>query len=318
MGGGVRGIGYAGAVKAFHSAGYDFQHVAGSSAGAIIASLVAAGYRGEELEDEMKALNYKKFKGKDFHFGMLGGALALRKDYGVYNSDYFEQWIAGLLKRKNVVAFKDLEYIENGEIKNRLMVTATDIFRKKLLTLPHDLSEYGFDPRGFEVAKAVRMSMSIPLFYHPYKLVDSDNVEHWIVDGGLLCNYPMFMFDNGRDKLTRPIIGFKFAGCTDKSCKKYQEKENSEEEQKRALREYVLRISDIVLCSQNLQYAGIAKGDDDRTVKISVTANGKDVSPIDFDLSKETAGKLFDNGYAAASEFLTGWDFEEWLSKHRN
>ena len=50
MGGGVRGIALAGAVKGFNAAGYEFRRVAGTSAGAIIAALIAAGYKGDELE----------------------------------------------------------------------------------------------------------------------------------------------------------------------------------------------------------------------------------------------------------------------------
>ncbi|HEY1441635.1 MAG TPA: patatin-like phospholipase family protein, partial [Mycobacterium sp.] len=41
-GGGVRGIGLVGAVDALAAAGYEFPRVAGTSAGAIVASLVAA------------------------------------------------------------------------------------------------------------------------------------------------------------------------------------------------------------------------------------------------------------------------------------
>jgi len=316
MGGGVRGIGYAGAVKAFHIAGYEFKNVAGSSVGAIIASLIAAGYTSEEIEREMFDLNYKKFKGKDFHFGLIGGLISFRKDYGVYNSDFFEKWLAELLARKGVVTFKDLEYKDNGVIKTRLTVTATDIFRKKLLILPQDFTEYGLDPREFEVAKAVRMSMSIPIFYHPYKLIDSDGIEHWIVDGGILCNYPMFLFDNGKDKLKRPLIGFKFEGCTQKSQMQH-EKEKSAEEQKEGFGEYLARIADILFCSQDLQYSSIVRGESLRIVKIPVTVDGKDISPIDFGICKKASTALFDYGYAAATQFLQNWNFEKWLSKYR-
>ena len=41
-GGGVRGIGLVGAIHALASAGYGFPRVAGSSAGAIVASMIAA------------------------------------------------------------------------------------------------------------------------------------------------------------------------------------------------------------------------------------------------------------------------------------
>jgi len=316
MGGGVRGIGYAGAIKALHEAEYDFKNVAGVSVGAIIASLVAAGYQGDELEQEMKNIDYKRFKGKG-HFGLVSNLFDFRRDYGIYNSDYFEKWLAELLARKNIFKFKDLEYLEKGKVKNRLTLAATDIFKRKLIVLPRDLADYGINPREFEVAKAVRMSMSIPLFYHPYKLVDSKDVEHWIVDGGLLCNYPMWIFDDGSHKLKRPVFGFKFDSCTDHLKPKDMYDVKHEKKRKEKLHAYILRIADLVLDSQNLQYSHIIKGDEERTINISVVVDKKVVSPIDFGLHDKTATALSNNGYAAAQEFLKKWDFKKWVKKYR-
>jgi len=42
-GGGVKGIGLVGAVNEIEKAGYEFENLAGASAGAIVASLLAAG-----------------------------------------------------------------------------------------------------------------------------------------------------------------------------------------------------------------------------------------------------------------------------------
>ena len=52
-GGGVRGIGHVGAACAMQEAGYQFADLAGSSAGAIVAALLAAGYACDELKQEM-------------------------------------------------------------------------------------------------------------------------------------------------------------------------------------------------------------------------------------------------------------------------
>jgi NTE family protein len=318
MGGGVRGIGYAGAVKAFHSAGYTFKRVAGSSAGAIIAALIAAGYSGKELEEEMMGLNYNKFKGKNIldMFGPLGTALSFSKDYGLHDSDYLEKWMMELLERKNIVKFKDLEYEEDGKIIQPLTITATDVYREKPLQLPRDLVDYGLDPREFEIAKAVRMSMSIPIFYNPYKLFDSKGNEHWIVDGGVLNNYPMWIFDDGKSKPIRPIIGFKFIGGNVKESKKIVQRANFFGKRKE-LKEYIVKVVDMALGSQNLQYSEIASGDSQRTVNISITVDGRDISPIDFGLTDEDASKLFRNGHLAAAKFLKGWEFHGWLARYR-
>ena len=56
-GGGVKGIGLVGAVSEIEKAGYEFENLAGTSAGAIVASLLAAGYSSEELKRELEQLN---------------------------------------------------------------------------------------------------------------------------------------------------------------------------------------------------------------------------------------------------------------------
>lgn len=48
-GGGVKGIGLAGAVSAIQNAGYEFENMADTSAGAIVASLLAVGFTGDEI-----------------------------------------------------------------------------------------------------------------------------------------------------------------------------------------------------------------------------------------------------------------------------
>lgn len=61
-GGGVKGIGLVGAVYEIKNAGYEFENLAGTSAGAIVASLLAVGYKSEEIKRELERLNYNDFK----------------------------------------------------------------------------------------------------------------------------------------------------------------------------------------------------------------------------------------------------------------
>ncbi|MDO7206006.1 patatin-like phospholipase family protein [Paraclostridium bifermentans] len=68
------------------------------------------------------------------------------------------------------------------------------VTRKKLLVLPDDLVDYGLDPMEFEISKAVRMSVSIPLYFYPVEL-KYDNKSCFVVDGGLLSNFPIWIFD---------------------------------------------------------------------------------------------------------------------------
>jgi NTE family protein len=61
-GGGVKGVGLVGAVAVTEAKGYELVNVAGTSAGAIIAALVAAGYHADELREIIATLDYAKFR----------------------------------------------------------------------------------------------------------------------------------------------------------------------------------------------------------------------------------------------------------------
>jgi len=65
-GGGVKGIGLVGAVSVIEKAGYKFENLAGTSAGEIVAGLLAVGFSSEEIKEELKKLNYNDFKDEKF------------------------------------------------------------------------------------------------------------------------------------------------------------------------------------------------------------------------------------------------------------
>lgn len=60
-GGGVKGIGLVGALAVAEERGYRWVNVAGTSAGAIVASLVAAGYGAGEMKEILQELDYRRF-----------------------------------------------------------------------------------------------------------------------------------------------------------------------------------------------------------------------------------------------------------------
>ena len=58
-GGGIKGIALLGAIYYLNEQGYEFKKIAGTSAGAIVASLLAVGYKGNELKDILNNYNPK-------------------------------------------------------------------------------------------------------------------------------------------------------------------------------------------------------------------------------------------------------------------
>ena len=204
-GGGVKGIGLAGAYAALEQRSYRPKSVAGTSAGAITAALIAAGYTAAELDEILLKVPFAEFKDKGWMdkipgVGRIGSVLF---ELGIYEGNAFQDWIADLLEKKGVTRFGQLVDDEAEDPKNRyrLRVIASDITHRRMLVLPNDAGHLGIEPDEMEIAYAVRMSMSIPVFFEPvvHKNKKTD-ATHLIVDGGMLSNFPVWLFDcEGRD-----------------------------------------------------------------------------------------------------------------------
>lgn len=96
-GGGVKGIGLVGAVNALRETSYSrIQRVAGTSAGAIVASLIAAGMAPAEMQEVMHSLDYKKFEDASLlgRLGLPGKALEILLHGGSFKTDYMHRWVS--------------------------------------------------------------------------------------------------------------------------------------------------------------------------------------------------------------------------------
>jgi NTE family protein len=206
QGGGVKGIALAGAVEVLQRR-YRFRRVAGTSAGAILAALVAAGYSGGEVLEAMRDLPYAAVPDSSAPaIPLVSPAVSLLAANGLHPGHVIEDWVRERLAAKDVHTFADLPLPDDpgadpdlgaADRAFRLVVTATDITRGRGLRLPWDYREaFGLDPRTQPVAAAVRMSLSIPLFFVPRTLthVTTGQVST-IVDGGVMTNFPVELFD---------------------------------------------------------------------------------------------------------------------------
>lgn len=204
-GGGIRALGFIGAVNCFEDYNITWNYLAGTSAGAIIAALLSSGFTGKEINKLIINTNFLKFMDKDYiqKLPLIGKPLGLIKEKSLYSGDYMEEYLYKVLGSKGVYTFKDLK--EHG--KYRVKFVACDITSSKPIILPDDLPYYDIDPDEFSVAKALRMSSSIPLYFKPMVLY-KDGIPHYIVDGSVAYNYPIDIFDNDNDNFK--TIGFKF------------------------------------------------------------------------------------------------------------
>jgi NTE family protein len=316
-GGGVKGIALAGAVCELWNGGYRPENVAGTSAGAIIAALLSAGYTADEIRDELNKIDYRKFLGEDFidKFGIPGKALSLFHSFGIYNCDYIEKFVAELLARKGKVNFGDLpKWTPNGQTVDRcrrlynLCVTATDLTTGRLLVLPDDLTNFGIDAASFPIARAVKMSISFPLFFEPVRLKDAEGQTHYLADGGMLSNYPAFILDDGRSPLCRPVIGVRLHNDIT---------EHSGGGGKENFIEYLKSMVSTLTEFHDEVYTEKAKGDTERTVFVSSVVNNRPTKTMHFNITEKESAALFSNGAEAAKDFLKDWDFCEWHREFR-
>ncbi len=308
-GGGVKGIALAGAVTALADAGYAFPRVAGSSAGAVVTSLVAAlGAAGEpvqRLDELVRSVDYRRFRDRTgvARLPLVGLPLSVLLHDGAYTGDYLEGFLTAALGELGVRTFGDLHAPADlglpPERDSRLVVTVSDLSRSRLVRLPWDLPDYGIDPDSFPVARAVRASSAIPYVFRPVRQPALGTVATW-VDAGLLSNFPVGLFDRQDSVAPRwPTFGIRLSAPPAQPPVLH--------EVSGPVRVGVAAL-DALLTDQDAAYAG-----EPCTVARTIAVPTAGVSVVDFDLDAATREALRAAGRTAAEAFVTTWDFPAYV-----
>lgn len=306
-GGGVKGIGLVGAISVLEEHGYTFHRVAGTSAGAIVGSLVAAGMPVTDLVALMRAIDYHEFEDGDLldKFGIPGKGLSILFEEGIYEGKYLTRWLGAELEKVGVRTFADLALDDPGASagparSSKLVVMTSDISEGRLVRLPWNYDHYDLDPLQQRVVDAVRMSMSIPFFYEPVKLK-----KRWFVDGGMLSNFPVDTFDRTDGKPPRwPTFGIKLSARPTANQVPHQI-------------DGVIGFAKAMLGTMTNFHDQIHL-DDPSVVARTIFVDCGTVHATDFDIDAGTQNLLFESGRAAATRFLAAWDFDAYVAKHRS
>ena len=303
-GGGVLGLAFLGALRCCEEIGIKWDNLAGTSAGAITASLLAADYTIDELESIMGELDYTHFLSDEKisipsdELGVKAGlSLLLMHAKGVlgqYGGDPFQDWIEEKLSAKGIDWFANIEH------KGRnLKLIASNVTRAEVLVLPDSLNNEKYKDvaplgaKNFKVSKAVRMSMSIPLFFEPFNL--GDNV---VVDGGLVSNFPLWIFDvKEGERPPCPTFGFRLV---DTNPSPVIDSPLS----------MLTSLLKAMMYSRDRHY--LTDKDLGRVINIDLT--DIETKATDFELSNDAKGRLYREGYLSAKQFfLFNWSWSNHL-----
>lgn len=298
-GGGVRGIALVGALEvAIDHYDYQFIGVAGTSAGAIVAALYAAKWPVDEIKNVIHEKNFVDFldgferaqaESGVREFLELAGRLSggwwdklsavrrlilppanlraviarLVKSYGIFDGNSFTTWLNQCLKR-----YIDKEQVTFDSLEIPLKIVASNLSTQEPTIFSKDQWP------AMLVADAVRASISIPFFFRP-TLQASD----MLVDGGLMSNFPAWVFDRERNaiRISIPTIGFRLV--EDRSSNKIDD---------------ISAFGRTVLSTGLGGYKGLQTRAIENLIEIPIPTKG--ISFINFDLSDNDKELLLVSG----------------------
>ena len=307
-GAGIRGIAYSGVIKELEKQNLlkDIQRVGGTSSGAITALLLSIGYSGDEITSIVTNTPYNKFN--DGRFFFVGGINRLDKYFGWYRGQKFEKWVSELIRNKVGDENITFQQLKQKGYKD-LYVTGTCLNRQSLVVFSYE------NYPEMKVKDAIRISMSIPLYFEAVFIDSTGNIVHHpkntsgldiMLDGGFTANFPIKLFDSTKyfnpysanSFATNPqTIGFRI----DRS----DQIQNDEEGKSLApleihtMKQYLGAFYNIII--ENLNRQTLTKEDWHRTVSI----NDGNVAPRVKKLPKNEVDVLIHNGMLGTQNYFS-------------
>lgn len=269
-GGAVRGMAYAGSIKALEELNINIRTIAGSSVGSIVAGLLAVGYTSDEIKNILMSVNFNLFKDLNFGFGkelaFSKGNIFLEKIREVIEKKFYKD---NYDKHKNKkVTFKDLD--------KDLVIITTDLtnFQCK------EFSKY--TTPDFEVALAIRISSGFPGLMPP---VEYEGLE--LVDGDLQKSCPLWELSENLNKTNTRILEFRLEGDFCENTKNP-----------------INYLNTVFSCITSIATRSITKeyGINDKFDYITI--NTGEVILVDFNMSETEREKLINIGYEQTIDYF--------------
>ncbi|HCU57597.1 MAG TPA: hypothetical protein DF984_05135 [Anaerolineaceae bacterium] len=310
-GGGIRGIAYLGAVEELERLGLmeKIQRVAGSSVGAISALMVSLRLPAKEIKSIFDTLDFSRIpqaRTEDQPVSILTRlevatcSQRLLKNFGWYSSEYFYNWI------KELIA----EYVQGNP--DATFADLRQMGYRDLYVVVSNMTKHCAEVMSVEstpdvaVADAIRMSMSIPLYFEALHFDGQTfGKGDLYVDGGLFNNYPVDVFDrpDGIEKYLsgQPRVNWRTLGLY-----LYPEKDKEKPEWKNpsSLIEYINLLIANIYSTYPLTTQVPGKLDQQRTIRIGdcgVSSTNFNIKPND-----KVYQALYDSGKKAVQAFFAG------------
>lgn len=240
------------------------------------------------------------------------------QDQGLCDGNVFREWVENLIKHKTNkenLTFGELNNLvkENPGQYKHLHVVTTDLINKKIVVL----SSEDKTVEDVIISDSVRSSMSIPLLFKPHGYYIKRNNKreeltqkterYKLVDGGLICNYPIDLFDYAKYQYNGLLPEQENALIGNNPETLGFELEEVEIKSEVAINNAVSlskQIARIYWESEKLiaTRRGIYEG---RTIKI----DPRGVGLLDFDLSPKKQNELMESGKDSVKLFFNENDF---------
>lgn len=275
QGGGVKGIAYAGALAALEQRGLreGVRGVAGASAGAFTAMLVAVGCDAAQVARIATGTDYHSLED---HLDPL----RLATHFGLYRGQALREWIATAFASTGLdpaTSFAALAQRTGCDLR----VFATDLSQRKAREFSARVTP------SVVVVDAVRASMSIPLMFPAWRFPADDPDDHLYVDGGVVMNYPIIAFDDTHPPTA--TLGFRLVAPGSPVAALAVDHPLA----------FARALFGAVLAAQSIDVAAAPL---DRTRSVEIDDFG--LSATDFRLSPAQEQQLFDAGHGATHDFL--------------
>jgi NTE family protein len=161
----------------------------GVSAGSLVSMCICIGFTLEELSDICIRFDFTNIKEYDSIPGWL-------LHFGIDTGERLHKLIEACLHIKGLSSdftFKDCF----NKFGKSLRIVATDLNEASSITFcPENTPNY-------KIADAVRASMSYPYYFQPFIC---PNTGHYLSDGGVISNYPLFVLPKHEHSRTLSIL----------------------------------------------------------------------------------------------------------------